>query len=276
MTSMPATDSIVDTTLLTSGLCTQAQLESPAFQAWGARLGQSPRHLHRKVWEYCFICQALDERQMLREGSRGLGFAVGQEPLAAMFASLGCQVLATDLPTEEAAKAGWVDTNQHAASLEGLNQRKLCPDDRFKELVSFQFADMRKLTPDLGPVDFIWSACSFEHLGTLEEGLQFVLQSVRLLKPGGVAVHTTEYNVSSNTTTIDDGGVVIYRRSDIEDVAARLRAAGYSVDLDFSDGQLPGDLYVDKHPYKGEVHLKLDLWGYAATSYGLIIRAPAA
>jgi hypothetical protein len=262
-------------TLLTSRMCRQAELESPTFQEWGARLAQPPMYMHRKVWEFAFICQALEERGMLQPGRRGLGFAVGTEPLAALFASRGCEILATDLVTDQAKKAGWVDTNQHASSLDALHKPALCSEERFKELVSFRFVDMRELPDDLGSYDFIWSACSFEHLGTLEQGLQFVLNSAPMLKPGGVAVHTTEYNVSSNDKTIDDGGVVIYRRKDIEDVADRLRNAGYSLELDFTDGNLPADLYVDKHPYKQEVHLKLDLWGYAATSYGLIIHAPS-
>ena len=55
--------------------------------------------LHRKIWEFCFIAQALDERGMLARGRRGLGFAVGTEPLPAMFASRGCAIVATDLAT---------------------------------------------------------------------------------------------------------------------------------------------------------------------------------
>ena len=51
---------------------------------------------------------------------------------------------------------------------------------------------MRDLPDDLGSFDFIWSSCSFEHLGSLGEGERFVLEALRFLKPGGVAVHTTE------------------------------------------------------------------------------------
>ncbi len=273
---MATIERAIGTSLLRSGLCTQAQLETPAFQAWGQKLRQQPKRLHRKVWEYCYISQALQERDMLQPGKRGIGFAVGLEPLAALFASYGCEILGTDLQAEEAAKKGWVDTNQHAASLKELNRLGLCPPEAFEALVSFRDVDMRALPDDLGTADFIWSACSFEHLGSLEEGLQFVLNSARLLRPGGVAVHTTEFNVSSNDKTVSDGGVVIYRRQDIEDVTARLEQDGYVIDLDFTDGTLPGDAYVDQYPFKGEVHLKLDLWGHIATSYGLIIHAPAA
>ena len=37
--------------------------------------------LHRKMWEWLFIAEALRERGMLAAGRRGVGFGVGQEPL---------------------------------------------------------------------------------------------------------------------------------------------------------------------------------------------------
>src|SRR6516225_3315679 len=92
------------------------------------------------------------------------------------------------------------------------------------------------------------------------------------LKPGGLAVHTTEFNVSSNDRTIDNGPLVIFRRRDIEKAAARLRAKGHSIDLDFDSGTTPADLYVDLPPYKKEPHLKLKIGEFVSTSIGLVIR----
>ena len=42
--------------------------------------GEDPRPfmLHRKMWEWLFIAQALAERDMLRPGRVGLGFGVGR------------------------------------------------------------------------------------------------------------------------------------------------------------------------------------------------------
>lgn len=259
--------------MLRSGMCTQAQLESREFQAWGTRLDERPRHLHRKVWEFCFIAQALAERGLLAPGRRGLGFAVGREPLPALFASLGCEIVATDLAATEASAQEWAAAGMHADSLEALNGRGLCEPALFRERTSFRWLDMRALPPvhDLGRFDFIWSACALEHLGTLEQGEHFIFQALRYLRPGGVAVHTTEFNVSSNSTTVMAGHSNIFRRRDLERIGADLRWMGYGVDLDFADGDLPGDGVVDPFPYTGEVHLKLLLGGYVATSFGLII-----
>lgn len=259
--------------MLRSCLCTQAQLESREFQAWGVRLGERPGHLHRKTWEWCYISQALHERGMLAPGRRGLGFAVGQEPLPALFARLGCEIVATDLAATEADAQGWTARGMHADSLEALNGRGLCEPALFRERASFRCVDMRALPPvtELGRFDFIWSACALEHLGTLEQGEYFIFQALRYLRPGGVVVHTTEYNVSSNTFTVTAGESNIFRRQDLERIATDLGWMGYEVDLDFADGDRPGDAVVDPWPYMGEVHLKLLLDGYVATSFGLII-----
>lgn len=227
--------------------------------------------MHRKLWEYCYITQALHERGLLAPGRRGLGFAVGQEPLPALFASLGCHILATDLETEEAHKNGWVNSAQHADSLDTLNRRGICDPELFRQRVSFQFLDMRQLPDDLGTYDFIWSACSLEHLGTMALGEQFIYQSLKYLKPGGVAVHTTEFNLQSNDITLTQGMAVLFRKKDIQRIAANLRRRGYRIDLDFTQGNLQYDRFVDKPPYKLEIHLRLLYEGYIITSYGLII-----
>ena len=68
---------------------------------------------------------------------------------------------------------------------------------------------------------------------------------MRCLRPGGVAVHTTEYNVSSNEDTLETGGTVLFRRRDVDDLERRLRDAGHSIDIDYTEGTTPADLHVD-------------------------------
>src|SRR3972149_9783492 len=83
--------------LLRPGLCRQAHLESEQWQEWARQLRQPAGVMNRKTWEFCYIAQALSERGLLKAGMRGLGFGVGQEPLAAFFAGRGCEIVATDL-----------------------------------------------------------------------------------------------------------------------------------------------------------------------------------
>ena len=261
---------------LHSQACTQAQIESPAFRYWAVRMHQSPGALHRKLWEFCYIVQALHERGMLQAGRRGLGFAVGTEPLGALFASRGCSIVASDIGSEDTSAGDWISTNQHAVSTAQLNQSGICDPDQFAARVRFRVVDMRAIPDDLRGFDFLWSSCALEHLGNLQLGMDFVWNAMACLRPGGVAVHTTEFNCDSNDGTIDTGSGVVYRRRDLEDLAARLHSAGHEMEpLDFHLGDTEADRHVDEPPHRGMPHLKLRLGPYASTSFGFIIRKGA-
>ena len=259
-----------------SRICTQEQFDTEAYAYWCEQFKQSPK-LHRKQWEYVFICKVLHERGLLAPGRRGIGFGVGTEPLPALFARFGCEIVATDLGLDEAAELGWVAGNQHAQGIDVLNSLDLCPPDEFRQRVSFRVEDMNAISPDLhGGFDFTWSSCCSEHLGSIEHGLRFVEESLELLKPGGIAVHTTELNLSSNDDTVFEGGCVIFRRRDIDRLAQRLTAQGHRICLDYSEGDGPADRHVDVPPYKQDIHLRLLLEGFVSTSIGLIVqKAPA-
>lgn len=254
--------------------CTMADLDSGIFRYWATELRDRPGQPHRKLWEWSYIAQALLERGVLREGSRGLGFAVGREPLPALFASRGCSVVATDLAIDEAAKEGWNDGKQHAASIDHLNLRGICPPAAMAELVSFRTANMRAIPADIGTYDFLWSSCAMEHLGNLRHGIEFVINAMKCLRPGGIAVHTTELNCESDTRTVEKGRDVVYRKRDLLELESELSALGHRMaPLDFQLGQTAEDLYVDDPPYVGKVHLKLRIGGFASTSFGLIVKA---
>jgi hypothetical protein len=56
-------------------------------------------------------------------------------------------------------------------------------------------------------------------------GLDFMERSLVALKPGGIAVHTMEYNIGSNDMTLETHDISAFRRRDIEALASRLQAA---------------------------------------------------
>jgi hypothetical protein len=252
--------------------CREVDFRQPYFAYWVGRMNAYIA-LHRKLWEFVYICQGLHERGLLAEGRKGVGFGVGGETLPALFASLGCEILATDIDVAEAAAAGWAATDQHAASREALRRPDLCSDEVFDRLVSFRTCDMNAVPRSIREFDFCWSACALEHLGSIEKGLAFVERSLDCLKPGGFAIHTTEFNVSSNTATVDHEGTVLFRRQDLERLSKRLSVAGHKVaPLNFDPGAGVIDNYVDVAPYKAQPHLKLALLGYVSTSYGIIVQ----
>lgn len=255
-----------------STACRQDSFEAPHFSYW-ARTLHEPLRYHRKLWEFVFICQSLWERGAIKDEARGLGFGVGSEPLSAFFASQGCQITATDMDVFTAEELGWTATNQHAVGKEALRKPKICPDDLFETNVTFRTCDMNAVPDDLTGFDFCWSACALEHLGSIEKGLAFIERSIDCLKPGGLAIHTTEFNAASNTDTIDNMGTVLFRKQDFQALAARLKSKGHKVaPFDFSVGDGPIDRYVDVPPYRSQPHLYMALSGFSSTSFGIIIR----
>lgn len=230
--------------------------------------------MHRKVWEFIYIIQALHERSMLKEGKRGVGFAVGQEPLPSFFANLGCKIVATDLDESDDVAESWKNHAQHASNLQSLYRENLCSKDDFENNVEFRFVNATNIPQDLVDFDFCWSACAFEHFGSIENGKNFIYDMVKCLKPGGIAVHTTEYNLSSNNETIETGYNVLFRKADFEDIVAKLTSQGHYVEpLDFRLDDSVYDHIVAYPPYNlNPYHFKLEFGGYLSTSFGIIVQ----
>jgi hypothetical protein len=257
---------------LCSTICRTEQLESPPLRYWLQRLGETFAY-HRKAWEYALICQALYERDLLCEGKRGLGFAVGCEPLPALFAHFGCQVTASDLAQDDKRSQKWSRSNQWAGELSRLARPAICDDGLFQQRVSYLPVDMNDIPDDLTGYDFTWSSCSFEHCGSIQLGARFLQQQMKCLQVGGWAVHTTEFNLTSNHKTRETGTTVVFRRQDIEAMCRQLRNDGHYVEpLDLTVGTQPLDHYVDDKPYSPARHLRLRIGDWAATSIALIIR----
>lgn len=255
-----------------SQLCTQGQLEDPVFLGLMEELAVSGTRLHRKLWEFGYILAVLKTSGVLRPGARGLGFGVGREPLPSLFAKYQVDVLATDAPTELDARKGWTSTGQHSADLDAVHLPKIVDRDTFLRHVAFAAVDMNDIPADLREFDFCWSACCFEHLGSLEHGLRFFENSLRCLRPGGIAVHTTEFNLSSNDETFEHPNTSIYRRQDIERLMSRLLEAGHEVwPLNLHPGDGLADEHIDLPPY-AIPHLKLELARHTCTSIGVVAR----
>jgi hypothetical protein len=260
-------------THLVCQVATQSQMESGVFKRWCHEIKEIPRY-HRKQWEYAYVLQGLYENNLLRPGTLGLGFGVGKEPLPALMAKYGCRVIATDIDVTRAGNAGWVSSNQHSKSTSDLNERGICERDTFNSLVSFQATDMNSIDPRLKSMsfDFVWSCCAIDHLGSIELGARFIKETLTLLKSGGMSIHTTEYNVSSNIDTLDNQGVVLFRRKDIESLVNDLRSEGHEICFNPHTGNGCIDKLLDTPPYRDHHHLKLVIGQYASTSIGLIIK----
>lgn len=253
--------------------CSAADFTHPRYVEICEML-EHPCDWHRKLWEWVFVVHHLLESGIVTPDSRGLVFGVGSERLPALFASLGAEIVATDAPGDLGTAAGWADTGQYLTSLAQIRYPAIVDSEVFDAKVTYRVCDMRDIPSDLTGFDFNWSSCCFEHLGSIEAGIDFVVNAVeQTLRVGGVAVHTTEFNLSSNDDTVEDGPTVIYRRRDIERLVQRLRDRGHTVtEFTVAPPSHFWDFHVDTPPYTSKVHLKLLLEGYVATSAGIVVR----
>ncbi len=229
-----------------------------------------PLYLHRKWWEWAFIFDRLSKAGVLRPGMRGLGFGVGAEKLPSFFAKLGASITATDAPSG----MNWTNISDGSDYKHWLFKSDIIDQEAFDDRVSFEYCDMNHISTHLTDYDFCWSSCCFEHLGSLQHGIDFVINSVeRTLKVGGVACHTTELNLSSDDETIETGATVLYRKMDLERLCRMLEERGHWVEpLRIEPGTLPPDYFVDLPPYRATPHLKLLYGSYVTTSVGILAR----
>jgi hypothetical protein len=257
---------------LCSSICRPTDLECLARRViLGKDCNETMWHTtpHRKMWEFSYIYHALAERNMLMPRQKGLGFATGKEPLPSVFASLGCSITATDAPPDVATI--WDESNQYGVSINDLFYPHLVEQKQFYSNVQFEYVDMRNIPPHLKEFDFVWSSCALEHLGSISAAKEFIYRAMDCLKPGGIAVHTTEINLSSSIETLESRDNSILRTVDFIEIAEHLIGHGHVVEpLDFRlDGSALDEL-VDEPPYSLP-HFKMTIGGYVTTSFGLII-----
>lgn len=278
VTAFPVSENVVPAHV--SRLCTESEFTEAEYKKLCDELQIAPNHYHRKLWEYYFVAKGVKAAGLLHEGAKGICFGAGRETLVSYFARHGCNVTATDLEPDEMTKTNWMDTNQHADSLADLLYPQICSADQFYSHVDFQYADMNNISDSFmqEQYDFSWSCCAFEHLGSIEQGKQFILNQMKCLKPGGVALHTTEFNIMSDVLTIDHNPTVLFRKCDIEEIARQLRNDGHTIEINYSTGTGTIDGYVDIPPYMQQAdswHLRLLLNKYIITSIGLFITKKA-
>jgi 2-polyprenyl-3-methyl-5-hydroxy-6-metoxy-1,4-benzoquinol methylase len=272
-----------------SQVVSAAQFSDPTFERvrrimfpnevripWGA--SHATVHVpHRKLWEFCYILHAAEQHGRLEPGLSAVGFGVGQEPIPAALARFGLSVLATDLEAGVDESAAWAATGQHLSQASALSRPDVISDALLQERVRVRPVDMTDVPDDLGRFDFLWSACALEHLGSPDAGIEFVVRTLDLLEPGGVAVHTTELELIPREETADYGRLAVYRVADLDRLAERVRGMGFEMATNwYVSMDSPADRWVSLPPYPHDdpAHLKLLIGDSVSTSVGLLIRQP--
>jgi SAM-dependent methyltransferase len=267
------------------------QCEHPRYLEWFRMLenvpGSTPddelraRAYNRKVWEWAYIAEAVHSAGLLAPGRTALGFGCGTEPMPALFARFGLDVLATDQASDEG-QQDWSGTGQLMAGLRSLSRPHVVSDVQLAERVQVRAVDMNSVPDDIGSFDVIWSSCVIEHLGSPQRGLDFVLESAELLKPGGIMVHTTELELTPMPESQDYGHCAVYLIEDLEMLVERMTAAGFEMSINpYVSLDTPQDRWVSMATTKyaaalrDGAHLRLALGNSVTTSFGLLARRPA-
>lgn len=273
---------------LTSKLSTQHDIESAWCRYWMREL-KTPFRYQRKLWELAFVLQVLFEHDMF--GKIGIGLACGSEMLPSYLIAKGCTITAGDKPfaKDDQAQEGWASTNQYTQSKDSLYHAQLVERPLFEKKFTLAYADMNDLPHELYEnFDFCWSICAAEHLGSIRHGLDFFKNSLKLLRKGGISVHTTEFNLFSDKATTDNWGSVLFTKSHLENLSHEIAQVGGSLyPFDFDPGDSFFDRYIDMPPYPHQSvaginaplpaiglcpHIKLLCDGFPATCAGIIIQ----
>jgi hypothetical protein len=247
-----------------SQLCTASQFDEPAFAEVMTAMGLT-RRMHRRLWQHVYVVSVFATLGCIGKGRSAIGLGVTRDRIAALLASRGVEVMAMGRPgavTPEEARGGYHLFFPEVVRIED-----------FDLLVHFAEADLTDPELDLGgPYDMCWSCATAQHMGGMDKVLGLVEGSLNLLKPGGVAVHTMDFNVGSDADTVETKELTIPRRRDIEALVARLVRAGHEVlPLNLYPGHDVADGLVDMPPY-GLPHLKLQVGDHVVTSVGIAVR----
>lgn len=202
----------------------------------------SPEVFHRKIWEFNQALYGLRSLRRLAPDATALGIGCGHEELMYFLANRIGKVVATDL--YEGAYLGGesaADVLAHPAKYAPFHFREDRLEVRQMNALTLQF--------DAGSFDFAFCLSSLEHFGSEADKLTALREMHRVLKPGGVAVLTTEVVLNR----LGRGSQYFQR----ETVTRLIGAAGFALDgpVDFGVEQeysarplaLPMDAFAVPH-----------------------------
>lgn len=245
---------------------TQADLEAIWCRSWCAALRERPRY-HRRLWECAFVLQALFEGEALLPEAKVLG-----------------------LGPVDGSVISYLSRNEVHSTVLSASAPPFRDDltDAFTFQKNVTVRPIKNGLKGLGGFDACWSIGQAGHMGSIRKGMDFMLECMKALKPGGLAVHVFDFNFADDEQTIDDWPSVLFQRRHIEALARELRARGHEPrPLDFHVGHQPLDRFIDIPPFDNDrteafnglwrdgwqsAHLKTSMDGFAVTSFGLICR----
>ncbi len=168
-------------------VCRVADARHPAWRRGYDDLGfpANPEVFHRKIWEFNQALFGLRTLRRLAPGAAALGIGCGHEELMYFLANRVQRVVATDLY-----EGRWIGGESDADVLE--HPAKYAPFRYREDHLQVRRMDALALDAAAATFDFLFCLSSIEHFGRLDDKRTSLREMFRVLKPGGVAVLTTE------------------------------------------------------------------------------------
>ena len=249
-----------------SQACTPAQFAERAYRDWAERLDLGTVG-SRRQWTFAYILQVLRQYGMLEPGACGVGFGVSDEPLPAFLAKTGVSAVAPHRVRQHDGPAGGLGT-----PLDRRRAPAMIDDAAFDQLVSFHPADPGAIPRELVNFDFTWSTDAASRLGSIAAGLGFLRNSIRCLRPGGLAVHVFDFDLSHRGSIIETPAISLLRRNDVEQIALDLISRGHEVaQIKVEAGRLPWRQHVDL-PGGSPAEILDATAGIPNTAFGIVVR----
>jgi SAM-dependent methyltransferase len=189
----------------------QPSLESPRLLNWGEmkskpmweaaeHLGLDPQDTDRKVWEKSAVLHGVRSFGFLDRVKKGLGIGVGTESLPFFFSRFCERIVGIDKYESRV----WESASMR---VEDLYETAPVPYDR--DRLVFMDCDMRSLDFEDEEFDFVWSVSAVEHVDTIDEYVRTFSEISRVLRPGGAAFITTEWNLVPQNPVYAPGLIVL-------------------------------------------------------------------
>ncbi len=149
-------------------------------------LALDPEDTDRKIWEKSAVLHIVRSYGFLDSKKKGLGIGVGTESLPFFFSTHCDMIVGVDKYKSKV----W-----QSAGLSAEDVYVTAPVPYDHDKLTFVDCDMRSLEFQDEEFDFVWSVSAIEHVSTTDEYLRTFSEISRVLKKGGMAFITTEWNL---------------------------------------------------------------------------------
>lgn len=166
---------------------------------------------YRKHWEIAMSARALREAGSIRPDAEVLGVAAGREATIYWLSRHVRRVFATDLYLTDDA---WSELDSDAAML--TDPGRHWAGEWNPRRVVVQHMDALDLRYEDGSFDAVFSSGSIEHFGGHEEVHRAAREMHRVLRPGGVAVVSTEFRLEGPSPGLP--GIMMLDRGDLTEL----------------------------------------------------------